>query len=842
MERIDLMIKITNIKKIYYPKKAPQVVALDDVSLTFYDKGLYFIVGKSGSGKSTLLNILGGLDVPTSGTMEVNGLLIDNMSSNQLDAYRKSEVGFVFQDYNLLEELSVGENLRISLSLINGENSDGLISAALEEVGLNGYFTRKVSELSGGERQRVAIARAIIKSPSIVLADEPTGSLDKDTGEQIFEILKKLSSDKLVVVVSHDREMAEKYGDSIIEISQGKVVNENVTQTLTCEANPVTSETDGSRSKRNLSPKNVLSLGFKFMSKHIVRLIVSIILITFALTVFGIGVMASFFDLNQLAAEMLLNSGEKVVSLGAELKSDSLFSEYTHYRRMTDTQATKIENKLDEFLFGRIYNWEEINQINFNLSGEGGMLYTNTISGVTAVDQDSLDRWGFELVEGNLPQGLNEVAIPLYIAEYFKIYGIYDSEQGRVVKVNDYSELINKVNVDYTISGIIDTKFNMSRYGELAKVPNNITKEEYDRLYELSSQLESVREYSVHNALFVSQEYIDEFFIEKPRVYLIRQTQGSFWGGSQKDVSTASRFSLLKQSDIISDQTINDLADDEAIVSKSKLISLLIEYDPFYALNPEGITDEKLMEFISSGEASFDFMLTDDKSDALNQSNLSTFNIVGYTNVDNNISYYINNNLLEKTLDVKHIIVAIFTSLSDDTTLNKKLVEVSNDKSLDEDFIFPIRYWIYDDILSPSNVMAFMLSRIGLLSSIAFLIFAMLMIMNYLSSIISSSRRQIGVLRALGTGNREIFGIYSVESIIIGLVAFVLSTLLTFGVASILNSVFSYSYLNARLFALDWRSVLILFVTSLGSAVLGSLIPIIKLIRKKPIEIIRGAA
>ena len=157
------MIKLINIQKTYNPKKAPQVVAIDNVNFTFNDKGLYFIVGKSGSGKSTLLNILGGLDAPTYGTMEVNGFLIDNMSSKQLDAYRKSEVGFVFQEYNLLDELSVGENLRLALNLINDENSTDLVSTALEKVGLDGYYTRKAFELSGGEKQRLVLARALLR-------------------------------------------------------------------------------------------------------------------------------------------------------------------------------------------------------------------------------------------------------------------------------------------------------------------------------------------------------------------------------------------------------------------------------------------------------------------------------------------------------------------------------------------------------------------------------------------------------------------------------------------------------------------------------------------------------
>lgn len=834
------MINLINIKKVYYPKKAPQVVALNDINLSFGDSGLCFIVGKSGSGKSTLLNILGGLDCQTSGVVEVDGNPIDNMSHSELDAYRKSRVGFVFQEYNLLDELSVGENLQLALNLIEAEQGESIVSSALDEVGLGGYYSRRTAELSGGEKQRVAIARAIIKSPTIILADEPTGSLDSETGKQIFEILKTLSADKLVVVVSHDREMAEKYGDRIIEIADGNIISDSSTYELHEDKARVDDSAKTVSKRKGLGAKNILKLGFKFLSAHSIRLIISIILATFALTIFGTGVMSSFFDTNKLATEMLLNSGEQVVCLGPELKSESLFSEYTSYKRMTTAQAERIESELNEFDFGRIYNWEERSQVNFSLSGEGGMLYTNRISGVVAVDEEQLNGWGFETIAGGLPQGLEEIAIPMYIADYFKINGIYDSEEGRVVKINDYSELIGKINMEFKIVGVIDTKFNMERYGELQDIPKDITKEEYDRLVILSEQLEPIREYSVHTALFVSKEYIDEYFIHKPRAYFIHNSESIFWG-SQKLVSAVNKFSNLDGVEIVSSKEISILATNEVVVSKRTLKNLFAEKNPTYIFALDDITDDMLFEFMNSDDSNFELMLTDDGNAELNQNAMATYDIVGYVDIDNVISYYINDELFENTKDIKHIIVSVFTTLKDDINLNKKLVQVSNDKSLDKDFCFPIRYWIYDDVLAPGNTTAFMLSRIGLLSSIVFLIFAMLMIMNYLSTTINSSRKQIGILRALGAGNGEIFGIYTVEPILIGIIAFVLSTLATFGVGKLFNKLIASSYLDAQLLSLDERSVIILFITSMVAVFLGCLIPIVRLIRKKPIEIIRGA-
>lgn len=220
------MLEIRNLKKIYKMKKGVSVNALNNVSIKFPEKGLVFLLGKSGSGKSTLLNLLGGLDKYDSGEIIIKGVSSKDFKQSHFDSYRNTYVGFIFQEYNVLEEFSVGANIALALELQNKKATDQQINKILEEVDLTGFGNRKPNELSGGQKQRVAIARALVKNPQIIMADEPTGALDSNTGKQVFDTLKKLSKDKLIIVVSHDREFAETYGDRIIELADGKVIRD----------------------------------------------------------------------------------------------------------------------------------------------------------------------------------------------------------------------------------------------------------------------------------------------------------------------------------------------------------------------------------------------------------------------------------------------------------------------------------------------------------------------------------------------------------------------------------------------------------------------------------------
>ena len=223
------MLEVKNLKKVYKSKGGVVVNALDGVSISFPEKGMVFLLGKSGSGKSTLLNVIGGLDKPTSGEIIIKGKNSKDFSGADFDSYRNTFIGFIFQEYNILNEFTIEQNISLALQLQGKKNDKAAVDAILEQVDLKGYGKRKPNTLSGGQKQRIAIARALIKNPEIIMADEPTGALDSKTGKQVFDTLKKLSESKLIIVVSHDRDFAETYGDRIVELSDGKII-EDVTK------------------------------------------------------------------------------------------------------------------------------------------------------------------------------------------------------------------------------------------------------------------------------------------------------------------------------------------------------------------------------------------------------------------------------------------------------------------------------------------------------------------------------------------------------------------------------------------------------------------------------------
>ena len=221
------MIKITNLNKYFYRKKSNEIHVINDVSLQFPETGLVTILGESGSGKTTLMNVLGGLDDFESGTIEYDNQKINKYSAKKMDKIRNDKIGYIFQNYLLLQQRTSYDNLKLMLNMydISEQEKEERIDYVLEAVGMSKYKKKNVSELSGGQQQRIAIARALIKSPTLILADEPTGNLDEKNTIQIMNIIKKISKNTLVILVSHEKSIATSYSDYIIEVSDGKVVN-----------------------------------------------------------------------------------------------------------------------------------------------------------------------------------------------------------------------------------------------------------------------------------------------------------------------------------------------------------------------------------------------------------------------------------------------------------------------------------------------------------------------------------------------------------------------------------------------------------------------------------------
>ncbi len=222
------MLKLKNIVKTYV-SGTEKVDALKGVSISFRESEFVSILGQSGCGKTTLLNIIGGLDRYTSGDLIINGKSTKDFKDRDWDAYRNYKVGFVFQSYNLISHQSVLANVELALTISGVSKKERRKRAikALEEVGLKDQIHKKPNQLSGGQMQRVAIARALVNNPDIILADEPTGALDTKTSVQVMEILKEISKDKLIIMVTHNPELAEKYSSRIIKILDGKITDDS---------------------------------------------------------------------------------------------------------------------------------------------------------------------------------------------------------------------------------------------------------------------------------------------------------------------------------------------------------------------------------------------------------------------------------------------------------------------------------------------------------------------------------------------------------------------------------------------------------------------------------------
>ena len=421
------MLELKNLTKTYKPRKGVPIKALQGVSLSFEERGLVFILGRSGSGKSTLLNLIGGLDFADDGEIIIDGKSSKDFKRADYDAYRNQYIGFIFQEYNLLDEFTVSENIMLALELQNQKADKERLESILKEVDLEDYDYRKPSELSGGQRQRVAIARALIKNPQIIMADEPTGALDEETGIQVLETLKKLSKDKLVIVVSHDREFAEKYADRIIRLKDGKVSSdtaENLTE-KPFERNQVDKKSKTKRSK--LPYRYALKMGASGVWSKPLRLLITILLCMVSFAAFGVVDTFNAFNAQDMALKAYRDSNYEASAFTAKLKlsgSDKLGE--------TDGASLEDINRLKQktgitYVGATFTNRKQGVEIDFlnpdNLSGRNNSRYYNRyIYGYYPASSYIFNIMNFTLI-GNLPEKDNEIVITKYLFDQINLAG-----------------------------------------------------------------------------------------------------------------------------------------------------------------------------------------------------------------------------------------------------------------------------------------------------------------------------------------------------------------------------------------------------------------------------------
>ena len=419
------MIELKNIVKDYKVGKKFQR-ALDDVSLSFGESGFVSILGPSGCGKTTLLNIIGGLDLPTSGFISINDKSIEDFNDSELDSYRNSAVGFIFQDINLINHLNVYQNVEIALLLggLKKKERQERITNALEKVGLGKYLKKKPSQLSGGEKQRVAIARAIVNNPKIILADEPTGALDSKTSVEIMEILKELSKEFLVIMVTHNEELANNYSTRIIHLLDGKVDSDNLINNTSQNSDNLVIK------KTHLPILARLNLSFRNLLTKIARTLMtsfagSIGIVAVALVLAVSSGVTKY--IGEVQTRSLQNYPIIIRSSTVTSSTGSIYSNREQYPTTTDILVTKyvtnyehvsqIEDnfidyisKMDEDQY-TIINYSR--NIRMSLVVNNGLDYNRVSNSyfTEMIDSNNFMESQYDVIAGKLPKEYNELAL-----------------------------------------------------------------------------------------------------------------------------------------------------------------------------------------------------------------------------------------------------------------------------------------------------------------------------------------------------------------------------------------------------------------------------------------------
>jgi ABC-type lipoprotein export system ATPase subunit len=512
------MLELYNVKKIYQTKTR-RVAALDSVSFTLPEKGLVFILGRSGSGKTTMLNMLGGLDAPTEGELIVDGVSSRDFRQADFDNYRNRYVGFVFQEYHLLDDYTVADNIALALELqgdLTQEERQQKIAAALSQVDLTGYGDRNTGELSGGQKQRVAIARALVKDPPMILADEPTGALDRKTGRQLFDLLKAVSKDKLVVVVSHDEDFAHEYADRILELEEGKIISDSAPVAKGEEKQATAVKLP----RLGLSLKSVLTRGKITLRRKKWQISVISLLCVVSFLLMGVSDMLTSYDWKTTLISSLADEGVRVVPVTKESYLRYNMTEISDMLPSQDAVSRFEKNKFgmsnakpgwqDGFLLrnadiqqlvqdtGRLVKGvyrpslqdmsieKNYTSRYFIASGDAWKdLYAGSlpaeITGFMELEASNLEALGCTLVAGRLPDGdKKEIAISKYLYDAFALVG-YKDYDGPIVELNEkryswdeYLELVGTAK--FQSWAIVDSKFGDGNNYDIQKMEDMLGK------------------------------------------------------------------------------------------------------------------------------------------------------------------------------------------------------------------------------------------------------------------------------------------------------------------------------------------------------------------------------
>ena len=868
------MLELKNITKDYISGDST-VQALKGISIEFRKSEFVSILGQSGCGKTTLLNIIGGLDRYTSGDLVINGKSTKKFKDKDWDAYRNYSVGFVFQNYNLIPHQTVLSNVELALTIsgVSREERKQRAIKALEDVGLKEQIHKKPNQLSGGQMQRVAIARALVNNPDIILADEPTGALDTKTSVQIMEILKEISKDKLIVMVTHNPELAEKYSTRIVKILDGVITDDSKPFTEEDREKEKDAKAKDGRTAMKFFTALRLSLN-NLMTKKGRTLLTSF---AGSIGIIGIALILSISNgvqnyINRVEEDTLSSypvtideSTVDISSMMENLMGESQENAETHedgkiYSRdimddMISTLSSKVSNNNLEALKNYIENEnntikENATAIQYNYNLNINLYKEDTSNGVVQVNPSTVmnalgmgdmfearDNSSMSSMFGSSMTSMSNTDVweemldneELLHSQYDLVVGNWPTNYNEVVLiVNDNNEIS-----DYTLYALglkdqneLEERWNKVQNGETVE-KGETTSYTYDELLNLSFKLVLNSDYyEKENGLWVDKSDDEEYMKELLNnceninvVGIIKQNEQSVATGMSGGIGYTKELKEYVINKSNEAEIVKEQKDNPDI---NVFTGLAFPDDNSTTFDYSQLSDEQRMQLamLSTEELAEVMETYNDNINASYDGNLET---LGAVDLDkpSSISIY------PKDFDAKDTITQEIDSY------NQKQRDAGTE----------------ENVINYTDLIGIMMSSVSqIIDTISYVLIAFVAISLVVSSImigiityisVLERTKEIGILRAIGASKKDISRVFNAETFIVGLIA----GLLGIGITILLNIP-----ITKVIYAVTGVSVsvtlpavggVILVLISMFLTIIAGLIPARMASKKDPVEALR---
>lgn len=887
------MLVLKNISKNYYLNKTP-FRALNDINLVFEDKGFVTILGPSGCGKTTLLNIIGGLDHYTEGDIIINDVSTKTYKDSDWDDYRNKRIGFVFQHYNLIPHLSVLENVELALTLIgvNKEERKARALEVLKTVGLEKEAKKKPNTLSGGQMQRVAIARSLVNNPDIILADEPTGALDSKTSAQVMDILKDISKRKLVIMVTHNEEIANKYATRMIRLKDGQIIEDNDKPSLEEETNKEEVKLKSKKKKSSMSFWTAASISVKNIFTKKGRTTLTAVAGSFGIIGVALvlalssGFSAYVNNVEATTANSLpISIARATVSVEEDgptyerFPDDDAIISYSssstsvydyHYNVFTPEYIEYVKGLEEQGLSGSVmFNQTGLEMnllsktpsgsvVKVDETGSTGSFSSEVVSSLTALpttvwhelygDEEYILSL-YDVLAGSFPQNDNEVV--LIVDSYNRVYrnalvnlGLIDSNN--YAEYIDFDSLIGHEFKVFPNEDIYTNKYEgTGTYIDLHGNTQTVTIDRYEAP-DFENDEEARNTYWNDTSKGIDLTLSGIIRVKENSYLDIMQPSIGYLSGLKETIFTSNMNSEISNSLYENNWKVDPI--------------VLANIDEIYRmyLDPDYHPSDPALEIFRSYSNVYDlinrafYFFDPGNISTPKESSLTSVGISAYLNLGLKYSSDLSNEYSNREDNYMSTLssllfyslvtsIVIFpTSLDAKTEIMAYLDKWNEGLPEDEQIIYS------DTIGEITDALGIMINLISIVliafaSSALLVSCVMTAIITYVS--VLERTKEIGILRAIGARKRDVSRLFQSENFIIGatsgIIGVLISVLLCFPINAIVNALYNETYIGNIAF-LPWHYALILVLVSIVLNIVSGLIPSLIAAKKDPVEALRS--